>query len=115
KSPSKWNAAVKGARFAENVQRPTPSEEQRWLGRELNPRHEDFQSSALPTELPSRGARSQRKAASASLCRNPIVGQARRLPIIEPAGGAPALHELSRQVYRSRQQMQVFRTRVCGT
>jgi hypothetical protein len=28
-----------------------------WLGRELNPRHEDFQSSALPTELPSRGAR----------------------------------------------------------
>ena len=25
----------------------------RWLGRELNPRHEDFQSSALPTELPS--------------------------------------------------------------
>ena len=24
-----------------------------WLGRELNPRHEDFQSSALPTELPS--------------------------------------------------------------
>ncbi len=27
-----------------------------WLGRELNPRHEDFQSSALPTELPSRAA-----------------------------------------------------------
>ena len=26
-----------------------------WLGRESNPRHEDFQSSALPTELPSRG------------------------------------------------------------
>ena len=25
-----------------------------WLGRESNPRHEDFQSSALPTELPSR-------------------------------------------------------------
>ena len=25
----------------------------KWLGRELNPRHEDFQSSALPTELPS--------------------------------------------------------------
>jgi hypothetical protein len=24
-----------------------------WLGRESNPRHEDFQSSALPTELPS--------------------------------------------------------------
>jgi hypothetical protein len=26
----------------------------RWLERESNPRHEDFQSSALPTELPSR-------------------------------------------------------------
>ncbi len=25
-----------------------------WLERELNPRHEDFQSSALPTELSSR-------------------------------------------------------------
>ena len=25
-----------------------------WLGRELNPRHADFQSAALPTELPSR-------------------------------------------------------------
>ena len=24
-----------------------------WEGRESNPRHEDFQSSALPTELPS--------------------------------------------------------------
>ncbi len=24
-----------------------------WLGRELNPRHADFQSAALPTELPS--------------------------------------------------------------
>jgi len=37
---------------------PNSSEEfpktRRWLGRELNPRHEDFQSSALPTELPSR-------------------------------------------------------------
>ena len=27
-----------------------------WLGRELNPRHADFQSAALPTELPSRRA-----------------------------------------------------------
>jgi hypothetical protein len=25
-----------------------------WLGAELNRRHKDFQSSALPTELPSR-------------------------------------------------------------
>src|SRR6185369_6764962 len=30
-----------------------------WLGRELNPRHKDFQSSALPTELPSRLMKSQ--------------------------------------------------------
>ena len=28
-------------------------QKKRWLGRESNPRHEDFQSSALPTELPS--------------------------------------------------------------
>src|ERR671916_487783 len=27
-----------------------------WPGRELNPRHADFQSAALPTELPGRGA-----------------------------------------------------------
>src|SRR5439155_12813345 len=27
-----------------------------WLGRESNPRHADFQSAALPPELPSRGA-----------------------------------------------------------
>jgi hypothetical protein len=31
-----------------------------WLGRESNPRHEDFQSSALPTELPSRFGRGER-------------------------------------------------------
>ncbi len=31
-------------------------EKERWLERELNPRHEDFQSSALPTELSSRMA-----------------------------------------------------------
>jgi hypothetical protein len=31
-----------------------------WLGAELNRRHKDFQSSALPTELPSRrGTRSK--------------------------------------------------------
>ena len=33
--------------------RDLPMKNRRWLGRELNPRHEDFQSSALPTELPS--------------------------------------------------------------
>jgi hypothetical protein len=32
----------------------SPSKE--WLGAESNRRHEDFQSSALPTELPSRRA-----------------------------------------------------------
>src|SRR5579862_5637056 len=37
---------------AENT-RPGAVMLERWLGRELNPRHEDFQSSALPTELPS--------------------------------------------------------------
>src|SRR5205085_10638871 len=49
-----------------------------WLGRELNPRHEDFQSSALPTELPSRGVRVLER--GPKLCRNPLVGQALRLP-----------------------------------
>ena len=34
-----------------------PTGEGKWLGRELNPRHEDFQSSALPTELPSRNGK----------------------------------------------------------
>ena len=29
-------------------------EEKEWLGTESNRRHKDFQSSALPTELPSR-------------------------------------------------------------
>ncbi len=28
----------------------------RWSGRDLNPRHTDFQSVALPTELPDQGA-----------------------------------------------------------
>src|SRR6476619_4530238 len=36
------------------------SSRERWLGRESNPRHEDFQSSALPTELPSRFGRGER-------------------------------------------------------
>jgi len=31
-----------------------------WLGRESNPRHEDFQSSALPTELPSLSGEGER-------------------------------------------------------
>ena len=34
--------------------RVSPSENEVWLGAESNRRHEDFQSSALPTELPSR-------------------------------------------------------------
>ena len=32
-----------------------------WPGRELNPRHADFQSAALPTELPGRGGGNIRK------------------------------------------------------
>lgn len=28
--------------------------QKKWAGRELNPRHRDFQSLALPTELPAR-------------------------------------------------------------
>ena len=63
-----------------------PNERTMWLGRELNPRHEDFQSSALPTELPSRETRLRTRAetmpqsgcrASAPLA---IARQAVRLP-----------------------------------
>jgi hypothetical protein len=58
-----------GAFAAKFAAHSTVSEE--WLGRELNPRHEDFQSSALPTELPSRLKWRRRGVfARASLCEN---------------------------------------------
>ena len=34
--------------------RTTEAEEKKWAGSELNTRHRDFQSLALPTELPAR-------------------------------------------------------------
>jgi hypothetical protein len=40
-----------------------------WPGRELNPRHADFQSAALPTELPGLSERRIRQA------RGPIVNE----------------------------------------
>src|SRR4029077_7036210 len=40
-------------RFHREKWRVSPSENEVWLGAESNRRHEDFQSSALPTELPS--------------------------------------------------------------
>ena len=42
------------SRFHREKWRVSPSENEVWLGAESNRRHEDFQSSALPTELPSR-------------------------------------------------------------
>ena len=36
------------------VQSSVEDFEKDWAGRELNPRHRDFQSLALPTELPAR-------------------------------------------------------------
>ena len=54
------------------IERPTlnvqlrSGKARRWLGRELNPRHEDFQSSALPTELPSRARPPSAEGASAT-------------------------------------------------
>ncbi len=58
-------------------QRYFPCEKGVWLGRELNPRHEDFQSSALPTELPSPNTakRERMSAAGWSLCRILFRGQ----------------------------------------
>src|SRR5215216_3162311 len=48
-----------------------------WLGAESNRRHVDFQSTALPTELPSRGATSiVRRASGFPLCRNVATRQA---------------------------------------
>src|SRR6266481_1482146 len=41
-------------RFQRKKWRIFPCENEVWLGAESNRRHEDFQSSALPTELPSR-------------------------------------------------------------
>ena len=46
---------------------------ERWLGRESNPRHEDFQSSALPTELPSLFQGSQKKYTLPSLLTSGMV------------------------------------------
>jgi hypothetical protein len=54
-----------------------------WLGAELNRRHKDFQSSALPTELPSQRdralnlafdplARSNANATRSCICASPI-------------------------------------------
>src|SRR5439155_19488064 len=51
-----------------------------WLGAESNRRHVDFQSTALPTELPSRDrCRFLRRVVVFPLCRNAVVGQALRL------------------------------------
>ena len=50
-----------------------------WLGAESNRRHVDFQSTALPTELPSREIDNRRRAGR-SLCKILVVGQAHRLP-----------------------------------
>src|SRR5437016_14439658 len=50
-----------------------------WLGAELNRRHKDFQSSALPTELPSRvervesGKRIIPRTTALQLCHNSVI------------------------------------------
>src|SRR5690349_9112402 len=64
-----------------------------WLGPESNRRHVDFQSTALPTELPSREWRNTASRRGLSLCRKGIVGQARARVI--SAGDAPALQSQS--------------------
>src|SRR5439155_12172163 len=53
----------------------------KWLGAESKRRHEDFQSSALPTELPSRDGNrlsTMTFCAGCSLCRIPLIGQRKR-------------------------------------
>src|SRR6266542_2581015 len=49
-----------------------------WLGAESNRRHVDFQSTALPTELPSRDGADPVAPVGFSLCNNVVVGQALR-------------------------------------
>ena len=54
------------------------TEEKWWTGRELNPRHRDFQSRALPTELPVHRAATGRRVppeASATLPEGPAAVQ----------------------------------------
>ena len=46
-----------------------PCENEVWLGAESNRRHEDFQSSALPTELPSRRFKEDRRRKITLKCR----------------------------------------------
>src|SRR6266487_4923460 len=46
-----------------------PSEKGVWLGAESNRRHEDFQSSALPTELPSPRFKEDRRRKITLRCR----------------------------------------------
>src|SRR5881392_353810 len=53
-----------------------PLKEGEWLGAESNRRHVDFQSTALPTELPSRHSRQTVCRVGLSLCNNVVVGQA---------------------------------------
>jgi hypothetical protein len=46
-------AVFRPSRFSREKWGVFSEEKRRWLGAESNRRHEDFQSSALPTELPS--------------------------------------------------------------
>ena len=71
--PGFWLDAEKSGVFA----RALPMKTGVWLGAESNRRHVDFQSTALPTELPSRDSRQSCGAVGFSLCNNVVVGQGR--------------------------------------
>src|SRR2546423_3277965 len=80
----------------------------RWLGRELNPRHEDFQSSALPTELPSRGARVAESRERVTM-RNSTRGARGRKATMED--GEWSIAESPRKVHGGGEEMEIFRAR----
>src|SRR5437764_1971695 len=78
--PRGSTGCLKGVRFP----RVLPIKMRAWLGAESNRRHVDFQSTALPTELPSRDG-ADGTAVGFSLCRNVVVGQAPGLPSTKPS------------------------------
>src|SRR5271163_4492690 len=51
-----------------------------WPGRELNPRHADFQSAALPTELPGLSEERRIKQARGPCVNEPTLNQSVRAP-----------------------------------
>src|ERR1700735_2049091 len=71
-----------------------------WPGRELNPRHADFQSAALPTELPGRSEERRIKQERGPYVNEPLLNQPVRAPkmgIIRASAHSPWVSPTPRQ------------------